>query len=308
MRIPLAQFLHGSLERGGLVLPPTKTPVKTLHQVRGCTVVDVPKAEQQRPRTGKQETSYQSQQFVARRNHIESCGAPAQRNQVRFQVELIEVVKTQIGLPQPDPREHRVVLPEIAVRGYVNRPAVPPFFPQQRFAGFRTDEQFSTGQNGRNRAHLFGNERSFLIRNAENEGSGLRIFNFPLTQGKDAGAGCVGNRKRVNEVVLPVVERVERQVVEYSMGHKDEMPGIQVFAQGSDQFLVKFLQVRERNLQKRLVERPDVIRPQKELGKLQPQQPKGRLDARDDRHRYDLQALAGHQRSDQPVPHREVFR
>src|SRR5260370_23324041 len=182
----------------------------------------------------------------------------------------IEGVKAQIRLPQPDPREHRVVLPEIAVRGYVDRPAVPPFFPQERFAGLRADEQFSAGQNGRNRTHLFGNERSFLIRNAEDEGSRLRIVNFRLTQSKDAGAGRVGNRERVNEVVLSVMERVERQGMEDSVGHKDEMPGIQVFAQGSDQFLVKFLQVRERNIQKRLVKPADIIRPQKELGKLKP--------------------------------------
>lgn len=121
--IALAHLEHGALHGVRHPLPLLEPRVEGDHEVLGAFVVNVPEAENQGLRSRLEEAADQTDQFVARRDHIQSSRASTQNHQFGRQLEVINVIKAQVGVSEPNRREHRIVLPEIAVSGDMDNAA-----------------------------------------------------------------------------------------------------------------------------------------------------------------------------------------
>src|SRR6266540_5119717 len=97
--------------------------VEGLHELRRALVRHLPERDQDRCRPGAEETPRQPEELVSGGDHVEPRHARAQRDELRRQLEVVEVIEREVGAAQADPGEHRVVAPKEAVGGDVDEPA-----------------------------------------------------------------------------------------------------------------------------------------------------------------------------------------
>src|SRR2546423_8118786 len=110
MGVLLAEVAHGGLERSGHVAGLDIGTVEVVHEFGGAAVVDVPEGEKKRSGAGAEQTSLETKEFVPRGDEIHAGGATAQRDEARAKANLVEIIKIQVTIAEPDAREHRIVL------------------------------------------------------------------------------------------------------------------------------------------------------------------------------------------------------
>ena len=120
----------------------------------------------------------------------------------------------------------------------MNNAAAQPFLPQSGFALFRAHDQFGTGENPSHRFHFILDKRGARIRNAQHQRGSKGLRCFPMAKRINACAGRVGNCEGIDDVSLPIEERVKRQVVQHPVRNDDQMFGVQTLAQRSKQLLI----------------------------------------------------------------------
>ena len=91
------------------------------------------------------------------------------------------------------------------------------------------------------------------------------------------------------------------------MGHDDEMRGIQVFADRSNQQRVQTLEVRSRGFEQHFLQRLYVFLSQAELGDLQLKQAQLFAYFSHFCHREDMNLVVGHQAGVKPVARRVIL-
>src|SRR5260370_19896343 len=78
-----------------------------------------------------------------------------------------------------------------------------------------------------------------LVGDPHDQGVWHVIAGFLLAQGKDGRAGRVRNCMRIAQVFVSRSQGMERKKVQGAVGHKDQMFGVEVFADGSNKFRVE---------------------------------------------------------------------
>ena len=137
---------------------------------------------------------------------------------------MIQVVQAQVGIAKANRREHRIVLAKVSVGGDVHDPARWPVSPQNRFRSGLADKQFRIGQESRAGPRLLRESMEPARRQCQGSASPPTVFAGLLAaQRVNAGAGCIGDGELVDQIILAIVKRVKRNVVQQSMRSENQM-------------------------------------------------------------------------------------
>ena len=167
--------------------------IERRHELRGAVVLHVPESQESGLRAGVDQPPNQSKQLVTFRHYAQAGRAPTEGDEFGRESKLIEIVKTQYAIAQTDSRKHRVILPEVAMRGDVNEPAVGPFLLQHSDRGTLAKEQLGPWNGIRNRMGFVQNKGRGRVRNAEYE-SGCGLVRGPgPAKAKNRSTGRVRN-------------------------------------------------------------------------------------------------------------------
>ncbi len=98
------------------------------------------------------------------------------------------------------------------------------------------------------------------------------LVGFFLAQGKHRGARRVGNGVRVTKVFFSAFQGMKGKKMQRPVRHKNQMPGIEMLTDRSDQFSVKRFQVALRRGKQRLLETMSVRRAHSKFRELKAQQ------------------------------------
>ena len=107
-------------------------------------------------------------------------------------------------------------------------------------------------QEGRDGLCFMQDLRRALVGDSKNKRTRARAGRFLLTPGENRGTGSVGNSESIAEIFFPVSQRVERQEMERTMGHNNEVLALKKWAEGRNEFLVERFQMTMRGAEKRL--------------------------------------------------------
>ena len=258
-------------------------------------------------RPGIQQAADQSEKFIAGTDGIHAGRTTAERNQLGLEFELIQVVEVQIGVAETNAGKHGIVLAEAAVSGDVDVLAMLAFFAQSGMVGGGADDQPGPGQGPRDGLHLFENQRGALIRHAHDQRGSRGHGRLALAMGIDARTRCVGNGKRVDEILLTVEERVKWNVVQHAMGHDHEVLGANAFAKRSHELLIKLGEMGLDRAEQGIGERLHVFAAEPEFRQLKLHHPEAVRHARDGSDGNDLKRVRGEDGGDELVSHTEVF-
>ena len=128
--------------------------------MRGALVGHLPQGQEEGCRPGAEQPARQPEQLVAGGDDVDAGDAGAEDDQVRRQLEVVEVVERQVGRgAEADPGEHRVVRPEEAVRGDVEEASPGALLAQDLLGGLRTDVELRARKARRHGSGFVEDER-----------------------------------------------------------------------------------------------------------------------------------------------------
>ena len=103
------------LHRFRLRTPLLELGVELDHEFLGAVVVNVPKAQDERLRSGLQQAPDQTHQLIAGRDHVQAGRAAAQHDQFDRQLQVSHVVEAEMRGSETNRGEHRVILSKVSV-------------------------------------------------------------------------------------------------------------------------------------------------------------------------------------------------
>lgn len=224
----LAELFHGGLEGGGHVAGIDVSLIERPHEVGSAAVVDVPEGEKQGCRSGAEEATLKAEQFVSGSDKIHAGGAAAERDVPGGKTHLIEVIEVEVAVAEADAREHGVVLAVGAVRGDMKESALGPLFSEGVCSGLVTEQEICLRKDCGDGLNFGQDLRGALVGNTHHQGGGRATRPLLLAEGKDGGAGSVGNSVGIAEIGVAVLEGMKGKEVEGAVGHEDEVLCIQM--------------------------------------------------------------------------------
>src|SRR5712664_735828 len=148
---------------------------------------------------------------------------------------------------------------------------------------------------------------SSLVGDSKNKRTRAHARRFLVAPGENRGAGSVGNREGIAEVLLSISQSVKWQEMERTVRHHNEVLPVEKRAERCDEFAVKSFQMTMRGTQERLFESPDVFAAHSKLGKLKSQQLQKMSNTGEHGHGQNVDFLAGDDRGYDSVASRKVF-
>jgi len=143
--------------------------VELLHEIGCSAIVNVPKTKQQGMSSCVQQAANQPEQFVPSSDRRQTGRASAKRYQTGGQMELVEIVKTQVAIAQTDTREHGIILPEEAVRRDVDQGGIGALLAQLGAGRIATKKDLVPVQDAGDGLHLVEDEWCASCRDAKDQ-------------------------------------------------------------------------------------------------------------------------------------------
>src|SRR6267143_6557572 len=91
--------------------------------------------------------------------------------------------------------------------------------------------------------HLIQDMRGALVGDSHDQGVGHVVARFFLAKGKYCRAWRIGNRVRVADVFIAISQSMEGKKVQSAVGNEDQVLGVEMFADWSDEFCAEGFQM-----------------------------------------------------------------
>lgn len=263
-----AKGLHGELEREGHIGGGDEVFVEEAHKFGGGFVMNVPEGEKKRRSAGAKEAALETEKLITGGDEVHAGGAAGKRDVASAEAHLIEIIEIEIAVAEANAREHGVVLAVVAVSGDMEEAGASAARAEEFRGGLFAEIKLGVWKSGGDRLDFAENLRSAVIREAEDEGAaggGLRLF---LADGEDRGAGSVGDGVGIAEIGVAGFEGMKRKKVKRAVRYKDEMFGVEMGSERSDQFGIESFEMALGGLEKRSGELLGVGLTHAELGEL----------------------------------------
>src|SRR5579859_3376837 len=184
----------------------------------------------------------------------------------------MQIVETQVRIPQTKTGKQWIVLAEEAVRGDMNEPRPGAVLAQRLDGGVFTEQKTRLRQSARCGLRFLADGGGQSVGDAEDERTAGRVHGFAAAQREDTRVRSVGDGETLREVALAVVEGMEREVVQQSVRDDDELLAVEPLAERKDELVVQLAQMSLRGAQQLITETLDVVCAELELGHLELEQ------------------------------------
>jgi len=220
---------------------------------------------------------------------------------------LVEVVEVEVSLAEADAGEHGVVLAVGAVGGDMEESALGPLFFEDVSSGVCAKEEIRLGEDLGDGLNFGEDVGGAIIWDAHDERSGhvaLRLF---LAQGKDGGAGSVGDGVGITEIRVTLLESMKGKEMKLPVRDEDQVFCVQMRAQRGDELRVESFQMALCSVKQRLLEALGVGGAHAEFGELEAEKLQEMKDAGENSDGSDVDGIAGDDGGDEAVAGRIIF-
>src|SRR5207253_3886447 len=149
--------------------------------------------------------------------------------------------------------------------------------------------------------------RRSLVGDSKNERTQVCACRFLLTPGENRRTGSVGNREGIAKILFSISQSMEWQKMEEPVGHHNEVPSLEKWSQGCDEFAVESFQMAMGGTQKRFCKSPDIFVAHAKLGELKSQQLQKMSNPGEQGHGQNLDFLAGDDGGHEAFASRKIF-